>query len=98
MPSSSLVEVEVEVGVEVGVEVEVGVGVEVWVEVGVEVGVGAWVKMQFSFLTFSVRWVGGWEEKWRLKLTSAKVEVEAELGNIDSGCQKRKSYLQVCLV
>ena len=27
--------------------------------------------------------VGGWEEKWRLKLTSAKVEVEveAELGN-----------------
>ena len=29
-------------------------------------------------------WVGGWEEKGRLKLTSAKVEVEveAELGNI----------------
>ena len=30
--------------------------------------------------------VGGWEEKWGLKLTSAKieveVEVEAELGNI----------------
>ena len=28
--------------------------------------------------------VGGWEEKWRLKLTSAKVEVEveAELGNL----------------
>ena len=27
---------------------------------------------------------GGWEEKWGLKLTSAKVEVEveAELGNI----------------
>ena len=24
---------------------------------------------------------GGWEEKWGLKLTSAKVEVEAELGN-----------------
>ena len=24
-------------------------------------------------------WVGGWEEKWRLKLTSA--EVEAEFGN-----------------
>ena len=40
MPSSSLVELEV----------------EVWV--GVEVGVGAWVKMQFSFLTFSVRCVG----------------------------------------
>ena len=29
------------------------------VELDVEVGVGAWVKMQFSFLTFSVRWVGG---------------------------------------
>ena len=30
-----------------------------------------------------MRWVGGWEEKWGLKLTSAKVEVEveAELGN-----------------
>ena len=57
VPSSSLVEVEV------------------WVEVGVEFEVGFWVKMQFSFLTFSVRWVGGWvgggEEKWRLKLTSA---------------------------
>ena len=25
---------------------------------------------------------GGGVEKWRLKLTSAKVEVEAELGNI----------------
>ena len=27
--------------------------------------------------------MGGWEEKWRLKVTSAKVEVEveAELGN-----------------
>ena len=47
VPSSSLVELEVEVGVEVGVGV------------GFEVGVGAWVKMQFSFLTFSVRWVGG---------------------------------------
>ena len=34
--------------------------VEVGVEVEVEVGVGAWVKMQFSFLTFSVRWVGEW--------------------------------------
>ena len=45
MPSSSLVELEVEFGVEVGF--------------GFEVGVGAWVKMQFSFLTFSVRWVGG---------------------------------------
>ena len=47
MTSSSLDELGVEVGVEVGV----------WV--GFEVGVGAWVKMPFSFLTFSVRWVGG---------------------------------------
>ena len=42
MPSSSLAEIEVEVGVEVWV----GVKVEVWV------GVGVLVKMQFSFLTF----------------------------------------------
>ena len=41
--------------------------VKLEVEVWVEVGVVAWVNMQFSFLTFSVRW----EEKWRLKLTSA---------------------------
>ena len=33
------------------------------------------------------RWVGGWAggrvalEEWKLRLTSAKVEVEAELGN-----------------
>ena len=49
------------------------VGVEVVLEVGVGVvvGVGAWVKMQLSFLTFSVRLVGGWEKKWRLNLTSA---------------------------
>ena len=38
MPSSSLVEVKVEVWVEVEVEVEVEVGVEFEVEVGVEVG------------------------------------------------------------
>ena len=43
MPSSSSVELEVEVGV----------------GVGVVVGVGAWVKMQVSFITFLVRWVGG---------------------------------------
>ena len=30
--------------------------------------------------TFSVRWMGGWEEKGRLKLASAKVEVEAVMG------------------
>ena len=26
----------------------------------------------------------GWEEKWRLKLTSVEVEVEAELGNYNN--------------
>ena len=35
------------------------VELELELGVGVEVGVGAWVKMQLSFLTFSVRWVGG---------------------------------------
>ena len=54
MPSSSLVEVEAEVEVEVGVEVWVGVEVEVGNEAGV------WVKMQFSFLTFSGGWLGRW--------------------------------------
>ena len=63
MPSSSLVELEL----------------EVWVGVGVEVGVGAWVKMQFSFLTFSVRWVGG-EMEIKADLSLSLVEVEAELG------------------
>ena len=53
MPSSSLVEIEDEVGVKDGAEVVFEV------EVGVEVGV--WVKMQFSFLTFSGGWLGwGW--------------------------------------
>ena len=35
-----------------------------------------WIKIYIS--------MGGWEEKWRLKLTSAivEVEVEADLGNI----------------
>ena len=87
MPSSSLVELEVgvEVGVKVGVEAgaEVGVGVEVGVGdevgLGVEVGVGAWVKMQFSFLTFSVRWVGG-EMEIKANLSLSLDEVEAELG------------------
>ena len=50
MPSSSLVEVEVE---------------------GVRVGVG---------LTFSVGWVGGWLECWRVKLISSQVVVEVEVG------------------
>ena len=47
------------------------VELELELGVGVEVGVGAWVKMQLYFLTFSVRWVGWWEKKWRLELTSA---------------------------
>ena len=59
MPSSSLVEVEVGVGVEV--RVEVGVEVEDGVEVGVEVGV--WVEVwgvRFGAgLTFPVGWVCG---------------------------------------
>ena len=38
VPSSSLVEVKCEVGVEFEVEVEVGVEFEVEVEVGIEVG------------------------------------------------------------
>ena len=68
VPSSSLVELEV--------EVRVGVGVEV--------GVRAWVKMQFNFLTFSVRWVVGWvggEMEIKANLSLSLVEVEAELGN-----------------
>ena len=68
VPSSSLVELEV--------EVRVGVGV------GVEVGVRAWVKMQFNFLTFLVRWVGGWlggEMEIKANLSLSLVEVEAEL-------------------
>ena len=50
MPSSSLIEVGVEV--EVGIEVEVGVEVEIGVEIGVW-GVGVGVGP-----TFSVGWVG----------------------------------------
>ena len=48
-------------------------------------GVGAWVKMQFSFLTFSVRLVGGWvvgEMEIKANLSLSLVEVEAELRNI----------------
>ena len=33
-------------------------------------------------------WVGGWEEKWGLKLTSAKVEVEVE-------AERGKNIIQV---
>ena len=34
-------------------------------------------------------WAGGWEEKWRLKLTSVKLEVEVDLGNIELYGTKR---------
>ena len=54
MPSSSLVEVEVEA--EVGTEVRVEVGVEVYFAVGVEVKVRA----QNYFFG-----VGGWVSGWR---------------------------------
>ena len=46
MPSSSLVEVEVEGGVGVGDEVGIEVGVEVGVEVGDEVEVGVVVRVE----------------------------------------------------
>ena len=62
MPSSSLVEVEV--------ELELEVGVEVWVEVGGEVEVGLeqkYVPQIRSNHTFSVGW-GGWLEIWRVRL------------------------------
>ena len=64
MPSSSLVEIEIEVGVgvefEVGVELEVGIGVEVGVEVeiGVEVGVGG-STLALVLTTILDGWVGG---------------------------------------
>ena len=60
VPSSSFVEikVEVEVKVEVGVEVEVGVGVEVKVGVEGEVGLKGEVGVE-----------GGWLEKTGLRLS-----------------------------
>ena len=57
MPSSSLVEVKVEVGVEVDVEVEVEVGVEF------EVGVLR-CNLDLSLVvvpTYTGGWVGGWK-------------------------------------
>ena len=64
MPSSSLVEVKVEVGVEVEVEVEVGVEFEF--KVGVEVGVLR-CNIDSTLVvvsTFTGGWVGGggWSE------------------------------------
>ena len=70
VPSSSLVEVEVEV------EVEVGVEVEVWVEVEV----GCEVEVERKYVP-PVGW-GGWLEIWRVKLNSTQVvvDVRVELG------------------
>ena len=62
MPSSSLFEIEVEV--QVWTEVGVEIGVEVKVEAGVEVE----VKVEATYTNFT----GGWVEKLRLELTSAK--------------------------
>ena len=56
MPSSSLVEV----GVEVEVGFEVGIGVDV--EVGVEFGVEVEVKVRAQNYFFGV---GGWVSSWR---------------------------------
>ena len=72
MPSSSLVDVEIEVGVKVGVEV----WVEVEFEVGVEDGVEAEVKFRDQNYFFGV---GGWLEKWRIK-PIFQLEVEVEVG------------------
>ena len=61
MPSSSLVEVEVEVEVEVGVEVAVGVDVEVRVvvEVGVEIDATLSFRHSLDGVQILFRW-GGW--------------------------------------
>ena len=74
MPSSSLVEVEVEFVVEVWVEVEVEVEmvVEVGVEVVVEVG-GSGMGLGLLFRS------GGWLEIWRVKLISTQVVFEVEV-------------------
>ena len=87
MPSSSLVEVKDEVGVEVEVEVEVEVGVEFEVEVGflrcnldlrlvvVSTFTGGW----------SGGWVGGWSKVWRVMLNSTqnqKLKFELSLAKL----------------
>ena len=73
MPSSSLVEVEVEVWVEIEVGGEVEVGVE-----------QKYVPQIRSNFTFSVGW-GGWLEIWRVRLsqlpTWLKLKLNHELGN-----------------
>ena len=67
MPSSSLVEVEVEIGAEV--------------EVGVEVEVDATLSFRHSLDDVQIHFrVGGWLEKWGLKLILTQVVVEVEFG------------------
>ena len=59
MPSSSLVEVKVEVGVEVEVEVEVEVGVELEVDVEVEVDAALSFRHSLDGVQILFRWLGG---------------------------------------
>ena len=76
MPSSSLFEVEAEVGVDVEVEVWVEVGDEV--KGGVEVEVGVWGSGGLGWAYFFGR-VDGWLEIWRVNLISTQVVVEVEI-------------------
>ena len=69
VPSSSLDEVEVEVGVDVGDEVRVEVGVEFEVKVS---------NQNYFF------GVAGWLEIWRIK-QSSNLKLKLELGNRCSG-------------
>ena len=75
VPSSSLVEVKVEVGVEVEVEVEVGVDFEV------EVGVLR-CNLDLSLVvvpTYTGGWLGGWLEDWRVMLNSTQDQIKLKL-------------------
>ena len=78
MPSSSLVEFEVEirVEVEVGVEDEVDVGVRVEVEVG---GVG--FGLTCSHVYYFHGWLGGWcgEVKNRANLSQVRLKLRLSL-------------------
>ena len=77
MPSSSLDEVEVEVGDEVRVEVRVEVGVEVEVKVSNQ-------NYFFGVVGWLGRGVAGWLEIWRIK-QSSNLKLKLELGNRCSG-------------
>ena len=95
MPSSSLVEFEVEirVEVEVGVEDEVDVGVRVEVEVGGS-GLGLLVAM---FTTFTggwvVGWLGGWcgEVKNRANLSQVRLKLRLSLATSWHICHRINS-------